>query len=238
MAGAAAPFGRVGRAVLMTLWALLRVLGEAVLLPLATFAVLSAAGVPALWALVGSAATSVLVVADRYRRTGNPSTLGLIVLCRFTAGIIVALVTGDAQLTLAKDPAFTGLVALGALATLALHRPLTARIRRELTADPAPFDDMWRTHSGYRHLHHRLTVVWAVGLLLESGIGFLVVYTAPFTTAVVITRILGPATLIGLSVFTTYRDAAGTRAAQQSRKAADPHSSRHHQPEESAAQID
>lgn len=204
----------------MTLWALLRVLAEAVVLPLATFAVLSAAGVPALWALVGSAATSVLVVADRYRRTGSLSTLGLIVLCRFAAGITVALATGDAQITLAKDPAFTGLVAVGALATLALHRPLTARIRRELTPDPAPFDRMWATDRGYRRLHHRLTVLWAVGLLIESGIGFVVVYTATFTTAVVITRLLGPATLVILSAWTTYRDTVHTRQTAESNQPA------------------
>ena len=195
----------------MTFSALLRVLGEAVLLPLITFAVLSAAGTPAVWALVGSAGVSVLVVADRYRRVGTVTTLGLIVLSRFVAGIIVALSTGDAQLTLAKDPAFTGLVAVGAAISLWLARPLTARIRRELTSDRGEFDRMWAAHPGYRALHQRLTLCWAVGLLIESGIGFAIVSYFGFTIAVILTRLLGPIVLIILSADTTYRDSAETR---------------------------
>ncbi len=192
----------------MTLSSLLRVLAEAVILPLAAFAALTAAGVPALWALIGSAATSVLLVADRYRRTGTISTLGLIILARFGAGIIVALSTGDATLTLAKDPAFTALIAAGAVISLRHGLPLTARIRRELTADPPSFDRLWHTRDGYRRLHRHLTVAWTVGLLLESVASFVIVYTANFTTAAILTRLLSPLTLMSLSAWTTYRDAA------------------------------
>ncbi|MFD9959768.1 VC0807 family protein [Amycolatopsis sp. NPDC058986] len=196
----------------MTFRSLLRVLGEAVVLPLATFAILSAVGVPEVWALVGSATTSILIVAGRYRRTGTGSTLGLIMLARFAAGVVVALGTGDATLTLAKDPAFTALVACGALGTLFAGLPLTARIRRELAADPAAFDRLWRARPGYRRVHRRLTVLWVAGLLLESAAGFVIVYTVDFTGAVVLTRLLGPLVLIVLSAWTAYRDARGLLA--------------------------
>ena len=72
---------------------------------------------------------------------------------------------------------------------------------------------MWAGSRVYRRLHSQLTVLWAAGLLIESGIGFAVVYTLSFDAAVVLTRLLGPATLITLSAWTTHQDAACTRQA-------------------------
>lgn len=183
-----------------------------VLVPIAAYLTLARAGIPELWALVASAAVSVIVVAIHALRTGVVSTLGAIVLARFIAGVVVALVTGDARLTLAKDPAFTLLVAVGAVATLWLKRPLTIRIRRELSPDPSCVDTLWDQDASYRHTHHLLTRLWAAGLIVESLLGFLIVATVPITTAVLLTRVLGPVVLLTLSAWTVHVDSRATRA--------------------------
>lgn len=141
------------------------------------------------------------------------STLGALVLARFTLGVVVAVLTEDVRLVLAKGYVITFGVAVVAALSLACDRPLIARIRRELSADRDSFDDQWRCSPEFRLEHRRLTWMWIIGLFTEVVIALVMITTAPLNAAVVVTTILSPVTLITLIAVTDVRGRRSTLSA-------------------------
>ncbi|MDP9166421.1 MAG: hypothetical protein M3O32_10245 [Actinomycetota bacterium] len=178
---------------------------ENVVLPIAVYLLLTAVGWQPVWALVGAAGTSVAVLVIAYVRTRELTTLGLLVLLRFVLDIVIAAVTGDPQLQLAKDFAITGVMGVVAAASVPTRRPLIARIRRDLAGRPDDFECTWSRDAGFRSLHRRMTVGWAIGLIGEAVVGIVLAHSLPLTAAVVATSVLSPATIFGLIVWTEYR---------------------------------
>lgn len=176
-----------------------------VLTPIATYLLLVGLGVPPVWALVGSAAVSVVVLAIGWVRTRTLSTLGLLVLAQFVLGVAIALFTGDARFVLAKDYVITLLVALAAAASLRMRRPFIARVRRDLSTDPGRFDEHWDASPAFRRVHRQLTWAWVAGLAGQAVVAILVIYSVPLTAAVVATNVLTPAVLLGLITLTETR---------------------------------
>lgn len=196
----------------------LRTVATDIALPLAAFFALTAVGLKPVWALAIAAGVSVIVLGIEWTLTRHLSTLGILVLVRFGLGIVVALITGDARLVLAKDYVITAGIAAFAAATLRMKRPFIACIRRELTPDPERFDREWNGDEHFRRQHARLTWMWVAGLGLEVAIALLVIAVAPLTAAVVITNVLTPSvllTLIGITQVIGHR--AGVRADQHLR---------------------
>jgi intracellular septation protein A len=176
-----------------------------VLLPIGAYFALVSWGLTPAWALAASAGIAVVALGARWARTRELSTLGLLVLVRFMLGLLVALLTGDARFVLVKDYVVTFVIALAALGTLGLDRPFIARIRRDLSPDPARFDDEWVRNAAFRRVHRRLTALWVVGLVGEVVVAVAIVYTAPLSVAVVLTGVLTPAVLLTLIAVTQVR---------------------------------
>ena len=190
----------------------LRTVVVEVLTPIAVYLLLVGLAVPPVWALVGSAAVSVVVLAVGWARTRTLSTLGLLVLAQFVLGVVIALLTGDARFVLAKDYLITLLVALAAAASLRLRRPFIARVRRDLSTDPSRFDEQWDSSPAFRRVHRRLTWAWVAGLAGQAVLAIIVIYSVPLTAAVVATSVLTPAVLLGLITLTEARARAVDRA--------------------------
>lgn len=182
-------------------------IGENVGIPVVSYLVATACRVAPVWALVIAAGVSLVVSLARWARTRTISTLGMLVMVRFVLGIAVAVVTGDARLEIVKDLAITGLIGVVAVLSLAVRRPLIARIRRDLSGDPDGFDRDWR-RAGFRSLHRRLTWAWGAGLVGWLVLGTVLTYSLPLTWAVVTTNIGHPAVIVGLVLGT---EAAVTR---------------------------
>ena len=119
-------------------------------------------------------------------------------------GLVVALLTG-ARFVLVKDYLVTFVIALAALGTLGLDRPFIARIRRDLSPDPARFDERWGRDPEFRRTHRRLTGLWVVGLIGEVAVAVAVIYTTPLAVAVVVTGVLTPVVLLSLIAVTQVR---------------------------------
>jgi intracellular septation protein A len=175
-----------------------------ILLPIAAYFGLVSCGLAPAWALAASAGIAVVALGARWFRSRELSTLGLLVLVRFVLGVVVALLTGDARFVLVKDYLVTFVIALAALGTLRLGRPFIARIRRDLSPDPARFDEQWDRDPGFRRTHRRLTGLWVVGLVGEVVVAVVVIYTTPLAVAVVVTGVLTPAVLLTLTAVTQY----------------------------------
>jgi hypothetical protein len=176
-----------------------------ILLPIAAYFGLVSCGLTRAWALAASAGIAVVALGARWIRSRELSTLGLLVLVRFVLGLVVALLTGDARFVLVKDYLVTFVIALAALGTLGLDRPFIARIRRDLSPDPARFDERWGRDPEFRRTHRRLTGLWVVGLVGEVAVAVVVIYTTPLTVAVVLTGVLTPVVLLTLIAVTQLR---------------------------------
>lgn len=176
-----------------------------ILLPIGAYLVLVAYGLAPVWALVASAGVSVLELAVRWLQTRVVSTLGVLVLIRFVLGVAVAWLTGDARFVLLKDYLVTLVIAVAAGVSLRFERPFIARIRRDLSPDPTGFDARWSEDEPFRQLHHRLTVLWVGGLLLEVVVATVVIYSTPLTVAVIATNVLTPVVLLTLIAVTQVR---------------------------------
>lgn len=194
----------------------LRTVATDIALPLAVYFALTAVGFAPVWALAIAAGVSVVVLGVEWILTRRISTLGVLVLVRFGLGIVVALVTGDARLVLAKDYVITAGIAAFAALTLRMRRPFIARIRRDLSPDPDRFDREWDGDEHFRRQHARLTWMWVGGLCLEVAIALAVIALAPLTAAVVTTNILTPGVLITLIGITQL---IGHRAAKEADRA-------------------
>jgi intracellular septation protein A len=176
-----------------------------VLTPIAVYLLLVRLGVSPVWALVGSAGVSVVVLGVGWLRTRTLSTLGLLVLAQFALGVAIAVLTGDARFVLAKDYLVTLLVALAAAGSLRLRRPFIARVRRDLSADPHRFDEQWDSSPAFRRVHRQLTWAWVAGLAGQAVVAIVVIYSVPLTAAVVATNVLTPVVLLGLITLTEAR---------------------------------
>ena len=77
---------------------LLAAVAENIGVPVGAYLLLTAVGWAPVWALVGAAGASVLVLAGQYLRRRELTALGVLVLVRFALGITVAVVTGDPRL--------------------------------------------------------------------------------------------------------------------------------------------
>ena len=176
-----------------------------ILLPIAAYFGLVSCGLTPAWALAASAGIAVVALGARWFRSRELSTLGLLVLVRFVLGVVVALLTGDARFVLVKDYLVTFVIALAALGTLGLDRPFIARIRRDLSPDPARFDERWGREPEFRRTHRRLTGLWVVGLIGEVAVAVVIVYTTPLAVAVVVTGVLTPVVLLTLIAVTQVR---------------------------------
>ncbi|ALG09574.1 VC0807 family protein [Kibdelosporangium phytohabitans] len=172
--------------------------------PIASYLILTAIGWTPVWALVGGAGMSVLILAAQYLRRREVNALGVLVLARFAFGVTVAVITGDPRLELVKDAAVTFLIGLAAAVSLGMRRPLIARIRRDISADRDAFDRHW-DDEGFRRLHRHLTLLWTAGLCGQSLVATALVYTLPLTAAVLSTSVLSPVTLLALIAYTQYR---------------------------------
>lgn len=189
-------------------------IGGQIVTPILAYLALVGTGLPPVWALAVSAGVSVVVLVVGWVRSREISTLGLLVLVRFTLGIALAFFTGDAQLVLVKDYVVTFCIAVAAAVTLKLPRPFVGLIRRDLAGDRDAFDQNW-VSARFRATHRRLTGLWVAGLLAEVVVAVVVIYSVPLTAAVVATNVITPVVLLVLIAVTETRGAAAAHRAEQ-----------------------
>jgi hypothetical protein len=167
----------------------LSAVAENVVAPLAVYGLLTVCGVATVWALLGSAAVSVVVVVAGYLRHRRVNARGALVGAQFLLAVAIATITGDARLMLAKESVGTVVVALVFAASTLTATPVLAGIHRDLTTRPRAFDRRWLADAAFRRDHRRITAVWVCGLLVSAVAVVAAAYLPPVTTAVVLTQV-------------------------------------------------
>jgi hypothetical protein len=143
-------------------------------------------------------ADAVLTVV-RERRIG---ALGVLVLSMVALGAGLSVLTGSPRFMFAKDGWMTGVVGIVFLATLR-GRPIIYRIVSSVTkgGQRAQVERYWQASPTFRRLMRLLTVVWGIGLLIDSGVRVALAYTLPVDSVVLVTTLQYVVLFAGLEIF-------------------------------------
>jgi hypothetical protein len=171
--------------------------------PIAVFYALRATGLSVLVAsllacLVPSASAGVQFV--RRRRLDQVACLTIAVLL---LAVVLALVSNDPRLVLAKDGFITGVIGLWALGTLASRRPLYFVLARPFGEETdEDWDAKWATEAGFRHRIRTITSVWGVGLAVDAVVKVALAYLLPINAVPGVAGIQCAVVFCGLVYFT------------------------------------
>jgi len=139
-----------------------------------------------------------------YRR--RIDIIGAIVLVGIAVSILALLLGGSPKLFLIRESFVTGAVGLLALVSLMWRRPLLFYIGRQFSAgdDAAAieqFNSLWQRPPA-RRLFRLLTVVWAVGWLLEFAIRVVIVLMLSVAQVLAISPFIFNGITLGLVAWT------------------------------------
>lgn len=142
---------------------------------------------PAHWsnlnALIGAAVAAAVLVIVGLVRSRHVDAVAAIVLLTTLAGIVVALWTGNARATLAREAVVSGALGAAFLASLP-RRPLMFSMIWSLRPDAGDPAEGWRRAPERNRTAMRVaTLVWGVGLLLDAVIRVALAFTLPVSTA-------------------------------------------------------
>jgi len=197
-------------------------------LPLATYSVLTGRGVGEVPALLASSVWPVLetVVLLAVRRTWDEFSMFTLVV--LLLGVVSALGFNSPRLILVKESAITGLFGLVLLGSLLAPRPLMFYFGRKFATNGTPesiawWNGMWQ-YPGFRHSQRLITVVWGITMLTEALVRIALTYVLPTGTMLVVSGVL-PYVVFGALIFWTVtygkrqgRLAAARQATQTSEK--------------------
>jgi hypothetical protein len=128
--------------------------------------------------------------------------VAVIVLVGIGVSIVATLVGGDPKLLLIRESFVTGALGLLGLSSLLWKRPLMFYIGRQVSAgrDPvlgARFDAIWQRPHGPRTFRV-MTLVWAIGWLMEFALRVVMVETLTIPTVLAISPFVFGAINLGL----------------------------------------
>jgi hypothetical protein len=147
------------------------------------FVLRHAAGWSTLMALVGAAVLAAALVVLSLIRSRRVDPLAAVVLLTTLAGIVVALWTGDARATLARESLVSAALGVAFLVSL-LRRPLMFSMLWALRGDGVDPADGWAgTPEDTRHALRVATAAWGVGLLADAVLRVVIVLTLDPDTA-------------------------------------------------------
>ncbi|GLY63828.1 VC0807 family protein [Amycolatopsis taiwanensis] len=176
--------------------------------PVAGFYVLRAAGAGVVASLVLSSAPTTLFLVYQAIRRRRLDALAVFVLVIMAASVGASFVTGSPRFLLAKDGWFTAAIGIAFLTTLLRARPLAFTLSRALltrTGMAARFqtgswDHRWATIPWFRRVWRTATVLWGAGLLLDAAARVIMSYTLPVDTVPALGGALWAVTFLALQV--------------------------------------
>ncbi|QFY13117.1 DUF3159 domain-containing protein [Nonomuraea phyllanthi] len=187
-------------------------------LPVAVYYACRIAGLDQLPALLLGGLAALLrtaVVAVRLRRFNGLATL---VAAGFGVAVLLAELTGDPRLVLAKESVVSGLLGLLLLGSCLVGHPLMYALMRRLNAEDhdklAEWEHMWQVRPEFRRVFTVITLVWGAGALAEALVRLPLIYGLPLDVMAGVSTALQLGTIAVLMGWTLlYRKRRADRAA-------------------------
>lgn len=152
-------------------------------LPLAVYYGLRAAGAGIYLALLGGALASAAGAAVTLATTRRVTGMTGYVLTMMLLSTGVALLVGSPRFLLAREGWITGVTGLWFIASIAAHRPLAYLFSRPLLEGrfrwPSSWDELWDRSPRFRRMWRISSVLWGIGTLADSAVRVAMAYTLP-----------------------------------------------------------
>ena len=157
-----------------SLWSVVPTLFFDVVAPLLVFDLLSARGVPAVWALAAGGLSPALNNLRLWIRTRRIEPLGIIVMTLLGISTLTSLISGNVFFALIKDSFLTGTFGLICLVSLFAKRPLMFSVLRQFVAGENPeriaeWNDRWENPL-FRTATRVVTVVWGLAYIADASL--------------------------------------------------------------------
>ncbi|MEV1168794.1 VC0807 family protein [Nonomuraea sp. NPDC049784] len=177
-----------------------------VVLPVAVYYVCRAVGLDQMPALLLGGLAALLriaIVAARLRRFDG---LAALVAAGFGVAIVLAALTGDPRLVLAKESIVSGLLGLLLLGSCLVGRPLMYALMRRLNAEDhdklAEWARLWQARPEFRRVFTTITLVWGAGALAEALVRLPLIYSIPLDVMTGVSTALQLGTIVVLMAWT------------------------------------
>lgn len=176
-------------------------------LPLAAYYIARAAGQSAFWSLMAATIVAGLRVAWGAWRHKHVDAFSAFMMTLFALGMVLSAITGDARWLLVKGCVITALAGFVFLGSAALKRPLTLTVGKRLAAkDPESLAELqqgWRESAEFRTGFIQLALLWGFGLVLESVLRLVVIYSTSLDFSVAasaVIQIIAYAAMIAITI--------------------------------------
>ncbi|GAA0372293.1 hypothetical protein GCM10009530_23100 [Microbispora corallina] len=150
-----------------------------VVIPLAVFYLARGAGVNQWLALLLAALAPAAGIGWTWARQRRLDATGVFVIVSMALSLLVAFVTGDARVLLARESWLTGAVGLWILGSLATGRPFLLDVAGKVS--PAGVarrvDSLWAGNRVFRRWVMLASLAWGAAFLLDAAIRVVFAYT-------------------------------------------------------------
>ena len=175
-------------------------------------ALLAASLPPIAWSLV------------QFIRSRRLDAVSLLVLAGIALSLLAFVGSGSAKLLQLRENLVTGAIGVVFLGSAAIGRPLIyqlalAGMSRRSAAEAADFTSR-KDIPGFRHSMIVMTLVWGVGLLAQTSLACLLVYTLPIATYLAVSPVVGYGAMGGLALWTFWYAGRRRRQGEAARAAA------------------
>ncbi|MGD0144893.1 MAG: VC0807 family protein [Rhizomicrobium sp.] len=177
-----------------------------VLMPVVLFDVLTARGVPAVWALAAGGLPPALNNLRSWITSRRLEPLGVIVMTLLAIGTLTSLISGNVFFGLIKDSFLTGTFGAICLVSLFAAKPLMFSVLRQFFAGGdaariADWNGRWEQR-GFRFAIRLATIVWGVTYIAEALLRVGLALQLPAQQVVTLSPILSFGALIVLVTWT------------------------------------
>lgn len=183
-------------------------LGMDVVVPVALYYLLRAAGASPVLAMIIAIVPTGVYLAARAIKRRKIDALGIFVLVLLVVGVLVSLISGSPRFLLAKSGWVTAVIGIAFFVTLLLARPMAFTLARAMlrrsplgrTLDTDSWDDRWRRDPSFRRPWRVSTIMWGTGLLADALVRVVMAYSLPVDTVPALSAGLWAVTFVALQV--------------------------------------
>jgi hypothetical protein len=179
-----------------------------VFLPIITFNALSAMGMSTLLAVTAGGVFPLISIVRNYAKTRQVDALGAIVLFFLVVGTAASLISGSVFFAIVKDSFLTATFGLIILVTLALGKPLTFQLIRQMVTagDPAEYARWGALYEipSFRRTQQLIALVWGLAYIVEAGARVVLALVTTPGVVVNVSPVLGFGVTIALALWTRH----------------------------------
>jgi hypothetical protein len=159
-------------------------------------------------ALLASSAPPIVWSAFEFARNRRVDAVSLLVLAGIALSLIAFVGGGSVRALQLRENLVTALVGLIFLGSVALGKPLVyelarAGIARRSPANVESFEKL-RKHAGFRRTMSIMTLVWGIGLLSQTAIACVLVYSIPIGEYLIVGPVFGYGVIGALAIWTIW----------------------------------